>query len=168
MRALNEARKIRDDISAAQFRAVAAGAAVGVDDAEIRLQRSERIIRDFWARCRNHGNQSGLTGIRITHQPNISQKFQLKAKVTLFSGESVFVFARSLMPGFGKVLIAAPPAPAVGDQYTLSGSREIGDCRAVLIKRQRSNRNAQNHVLTGVAGTIRAFAMTAAIGLELA
>ena len=37
--AFDEARKIGDDESASEFGAVAAGAAVGVDDAEIRLDR---------------------------------------------------------------------------------------------------------------------------------
>src|SRR5712691_9121119 len=88
--------------------------------------------------------------------------------MTLFAGKSVFVFARSLMPGLGKVLIAAPAASTVGDQHALARSGEIGDSRSLIVEHQRANGNLQDHVLPGMAGAVGAFAVAAAVGLEFA
>src|SRR6267154_4551647 len=97
VRSFDEAGKIGDDKSAAEFGAVAAGAAIRVHDAEIRFQCSERIVRNFWTRGGNHRNQSGLPSIWVTDQSGISQQLQLKTKMPLFAGESIFMFARSLV-----------------------------------------------------------------------
>src|SRR6266852_5057317 len=167
--AFDEAGKIGDDKSAAELGALPAGAAVGVDDPKIRFQRGKGIVGDFRARCGDNGNQSGLADIGVTHQADIGQKFKLEAKMALFSGKSVFVFSRSLMPRLGKVLIAAPAAATVGDQYALASGGEIGDGRAALIvEHQRADGNLQDHVLTGMTGAIGTFAVAAAIGLEFA
>ena len=50
VRAFDEAGEISDDKGAAKLGAVPAGAAVRIDDAEIRLERGERIVGDFRAR----------------------------------------------------------------------------------------------------------------------
>ncbi len=86
----------------------------------------------------------------------------------LLARKSVFMLARGLVPGFCKVLIAAPTAATVGDQDTLSRAREIGDGRAVIVEHQRADGNLQNHVRAGMARTVGAFAVAAAIGLEFA
>src|ERR1700686_4503269 len=98
MRAFNEAGKIGDHKSAAQLGAVPTGAAVGVDDPEIGLQRGKRVVGDFRARSRDDGNQSGLASIGVTHETDIGEKFHLETKMALFSGKSDFMFARGLVP----------------------------------------------------------------------
>src|SRR6266849_328668 len=168
VRTLDEAGKIGDDKSAAELGAVPAGAAVGVDDPQIRFQRGKGIVGDFRARRGDNGNQSGLAGIGITHQADIGQKFQLEAKMALFARKSVFMFARGLMPGLGKVLIAASTAATVGDQYALAGAGEVGYGRALIVEDQRADGNLQDHVTTGMTGAVGAFAMAATIGLEFA
>jgi len=45
---------------------------------------------------------------------------------------------------------------------------EVSDGSALIVKHQRADRNLQNHVLSGVAGAVGAFAVAAAIGLEFA
>jgi len=49
--------------------------AVGADDAEIRFERSERIVGDFGARGRDDGNQRGLASIGKTDQADIGEQF---------------------------------------------------------------------------------------------
>src|SRR5260370_18125541 len=121
------------------------------------------------ARCGNHRYQRGVAGSGETYQADIGQEIQLEAKVAFFAGESVLVFARSLMPGLRKMLIAASAAATVRDQDALAGRSEIGDSRAALVvEDQRSDRNAQNHVLAGMAGAVGAFAVAAAIGFGFA
>jgi len=166
--AINKTGEVGDDEGAAKFGAVSAGASVGVDDAEIRLERGEWIVRNLGTRSGNHRNQSGLARIGVTDQADVGQKFQLQAKMPLFAGKSVLMFARSLMPRLGKVLIAAPAASAVCDQDALARVGEISDGRALFVKHQRAYRNLQDHVLAGVASAVGAFAVAAPLGLEFA
>ena len=107
MRAFDKSGQIGDNKRAAEFSAVATCAAVGIDDAEIGLECGERIIGDFRTRGGNHRNQCGFACVRETDQPNIGKKFELKSKMAFFAGKAFFVFAWSLMPGLGKMLIAA-------------------------------------------------------------
>ena len=75
MRAFDEAGKIGDDEGAAEFGAVAAGAAVGVDDAEIRFERGERIVGDFGARGGDDGDERGFSCVGKTDEADIGEKF---------------------------------------------------------------------------------------------
>ena len=73
--AFDEAGKIGDDEGAAEFGAVAAGAAVGVDDAEIRFERGERIVGDFGARGGDDGDERGSSGVGKTDEADIGEEF---------------------------------------------------------------------------------------------
>ena len=55
----------------------------------------------------------------------------------LFAGESVLAFPRRLVPRFGKVLIAASAASAVGDQDALARGGKISDGRALIVEAER-------------------------------
>ena len=89
--------------------------------------------------------------------------------MALFPGESVFVFARGLVPRLGKVLIAASTASTMCDQYALTRGGKIGDGGAALIvKGKRADGHLQDHVLARMAGAVGAFAVASAIGLEFA
>src|ERR1700675_1574030 len=116
MGAFDKSREIGDDESAAEFGAVATRAAIRIDDAEIGLESGERIICDFRTRCGNYGNQCGFAGVRETDEADIGEQFQFEAQMALFAGETVFVFTRSLMPGLGKILVAAAAASALRDE----------------------------------------------------
>src|SRR5580693_9590545 len=169
MRALDKAREIGDDKRAAEFGAVATGAAVGIDDAQIWRERGKRIICDFRTRGRNYGNQGGFACVWEAYETDIGEKFQFETKMPLFPGSAVLVFAGSLVPGLGKILIAAAAAATLGDQHALSGNGQVGNGFAGLfIVSQRADGNQQDHVRAGVAGAVRSFAVTATISLEFA
>src|SRR6266478_1264638 len=168
VRSFDQAGKIGDHKRAAQLGAVSASATVSVNNTQIRFQRGKGIVRNFRARRGDYGNQSGLAGIGKSDQADIGQEFQLQTDMVLFAWKTIFMFARSLMPGLGKVLVAPPTATSVCDQHTLACGGEIGDGRALLVERQRADGNLQDHVLTGMPGAVRAFAVAAAIGLEFA
>src|SRR5271168_1315785 len=95
MRAFDETGQIGDDKRAAEFGAVAAGAAVGIDDAEIGLERGERIICNFRTGRGNHGNQCGLAGIGETNEADVGEQFKFEAEMALFSGKAILMLARS-------------------------------------------------------------------------
>src|SRR5579871_6415858 len=78
------------------------------------------------------------------------------------------MFARSLMPGLGKMLVAAAPATAMRNQNALSRLVEIGESFGCFaIEDHRAHGNLQNHVGAGMARAIGAFAVASTIGLEL-
>src|SRR5438552_1476928 len=169
VRAFDEAGKIGDNKSASEFGTVPACAAVGINDAEVGFERGERIVRNFGPRRGNHGNQRRLTRIGVANQADIGEEFQFEAKMTLFAGETVFVFARGLVPRLGKMLIAASTAPSMGDQYALARRGEISNRRtALIVKGKRADGHLQDHVLARMAGAVGAFAVASAIGLEFA
>src|ERR1700756_3370822 len=79
------------------------------------------------------------------------------------------MFARRLMPGLGKVLIAAAAVASVRDQNALARYGKIGDGLVrMLIVCDRANRHQQRHIVAGLAGTIRTFAVAAAVSFEFA
>ena len=87
----------------------------------------------------------------------------------LFAGKTFFVFARGLVPGFGKVLIATPSAAPMRDEDTLARSGKIGDGLAgLVVEDERANGYLQDQVRAGVASAVGAFAVTSALGLEFA
>ena len=89
--------------------------------------------------------------------------------MTLFAGMSIFVLARSLMPGLGKMLVAAPAASAMRDENALPGFGKVCEGFAgIPIKDQRADGNLQNHVFAGMARAVGAFAVAAAFGFEFA
>src|SRR5258707_429018 len=80
-----------------------------------------------------------------------------------------FVFARSLVPRFRKMLIAASSAPTLRDKHALAGRRQVGErFSGLVVENQRADRHLQNHFIAGVPGAIRAFTVAAAVALEFA
>src|SRR5580765_6938308 len=116
MRAFDEAGQIGDNKRAAQLSAMPASAAIRIDDAEIWIEGCERIIRNFGPGRGNHRDQRGFARIGKPDKANVGEQLQFETKVALFTGETVFVFARGLVPGFGKILIAAAAASTLRDQ----------------------------------------------------
>src|ERR1700751_3488313 len=77
------------------------------------------------------------------------------------------MFARRLMPWLGKVLIAAAADSPLRDQNAPARCGKIGDGLVrMLIVGDRANRHQQRHIVAGLAGTIRAFAVAAAVSFE--
>src|SRR5277367_4446108 len=73
------------------------------------------------------------------------------------------------MPGLGEILVAASAASTLRDQNALAGSGQVGDGFAgFVVVGDGAEGNLQDHVSTGVAGAVRAFAVTPAVGFELA
>ena len=169
VRAFDEAGQIGDDESAAELRAMSAGAAVSVDNAKVGLERSEWIVGNFRARGRDYRDQGGFAHVGEAHKANIREELEFEAEMTLFAGKSIFVFARGLVPRLREVLIATPTPATMHNKYALAWCGKIRDGFAALrVESERAHRNLQDHVLAGVARAVGTFAVAAAISLELA
>ena len=88
-------------------------------DAEVRLQRGERIVGDLRPRRRDARDQRALAGVGISHQPNVGQQLQLQPQRALFAGKSLLMLARSLVRRGRKPRVAASAASAVRDHDAL-------------------------------------------------
>ncbi len=162
----DQAWKIRDDEAAAEF---PAGAAIGVDYAKIGFERGERIVSDFRAGGGDDGNQCGFTSVGKTDEADVGEKFEFEAEMALFAGAAVFVFARSLVPGFGEMLIATPAVTAVSDEHALAGSSQIGDSFAGAgVENDSADGDLQDGIFAGASRAIRALAVSAAVGAKFA
>src|ERR1700722_3980408 len=89
--------------------------------------------------------------------------------MTLFAVLTFFMLARSLVPRFGEMLVAAPTAPAVRHKNPLAWCRQVRDGLIRLrIEYHRTYRNEQHHVFARLPAAIGAFAVTPTVGFELA
>src|SRR5437867_2696540 len=63
--------------------------AVDGNDAELRLERREWVVRNLRACRRDARNQSGLADVGIADQPRVRQKLQLQSKILFFTESAV-------------------------------------------------------------------------------
>ncbi len=80
-----------------------------------------------------------------------------------------FVFARSLVPGLGEMLVAASAAATLNDENALARGGKVNDnLSRLVVEHESADGNLQNHVPTGMAAAVRAFPVAAPVGLEFA
>ena len=97
----------------------------GLHYAQIRNQGSKRIIRNLRFGRGKPGDQGGFTGIRETHQANVSEQLQRETDSREFAGLPFFVFGGSLVCGRGEPSVTPAAASAVRCNPALSRSGEI-------------------------------------------
>src|ERR1700733_3679925 len=94
---------------------------------QMRFQRSEWVVGDFWASGGNARNQRRFANVGISHQRDVGEQFQLEPESSIFPGTSIFVFLRRLMCGSGEPRIATSTAATACDDNTLVGLSEVVD-----------------------------------------
>ena len=101
---------------------------VGIfDDADLRMQRGERIRRDFRARAGNGREQSGLARVRITDQADFRDDAQFQKKIAFVARLARLRETRRLARGGGEIAIAQSAASAFAQNKLLPVLREVGD-----------------------------------------
>src|SRR2546422_4521232 len=164
VRAFDQARHVGDHEAAIVAQA---------DDAEVRRQRRERIIRDLRTRRRHARNECRLARVRKAHQPHVGEQFQFESKILDLAS-----LARLHLPGRaigrrGEPSVPQTSASAVRDEDALALFGEIGEQSVRLIRvtrffvHERADGDGEIEIGRGVSGTIRAFAVSAALGREL-
>jgi len=106
---------------------------VGVfDDSDLRMQRGERIRRDFRARAGNGREQRGLASVRIADEADFSDDAQLKQKIAFVAWFARLRESRRLARSGGEIAIAQSAASAFAQDKLLSVRGEVGDQFALL------------------------------------
>src|SRR5579884_1312624 len=140
-------------------------------DAELRLERGERIVGDFWTRGRDDGEQRRFSGVRKPDDAAVGQQAQLQPQREAFSRLALFGKPRRL-PGAGReMLVAKAPAAALSDQNALARPAEVGEKpfrfafgRAVD---ERSDGHGDDEVLAAAPGFVRRAARLAGVAREM-
>ncbi len=101
---------------------------VGVfDDADLRMQRGERIRRDFRARAGNGREQRGLARVRITDEADFRDDAEFQQKIAFVARLARLRESRRLARGGGEIAIAQSAAPAFAQNKLLPVLRKVGD-----------------------------------------
>ena len=106
------------------------GAVVGeAHDAEVRLERSERILGDLGPRRGHHGEQRALAHVRLSEQPHVGDQLEHELQLALLP-----VFARLPLPGAlvrrgRETGVAASAAPATRHQQHIVRPHQLAQQR---------------------------------------
>ncbi len=143
-------------------------ALVDAHDAELRMQRGERIVGDLRLGGADRGEKSGLAGIGQADDAGIGDQFQPQPDGALLAGLAGIGLARRLIGRAFEIGVAEAAIAALHQRDALAGFGEIGEQRlAVLLVDLRADRNFQHHVLAIGAVHVLAHAVAAGLGLEV-
>src|SRR5262249_30662892 len=139
------------------------------DDAEMRLQRRERIVGDA-RRRRGHGAyKCGFARIREAEQTDVGEPLQFETKIAHVTRGARRRLARRAI---GRALeggIADAAASADGDLQPLAVADQVADdFLGIDVDDGRADRNTNDGVLTLLAGHLPAHPVLAALGGERA
>jgi hypothetical protein len=163
VRAFNQAGQIGYHEAAADARP----RSVRGDDAEMRLKRGERIIRNFRARGGDARNQRGFSCVGQANQSYVGQQAQFQAQMPFLSVLPILILARRLVPWLGKVLVAAPAVAAPRRDEAQARRGEIEQKFAgFFVVNQRAHRHFEHCIGAGFAVAVRALSMAPGIGAE--
>ena len=156
--ALDEPRDVGDD-----------EAAIGVDahDAELRMQRRERIVGDLRSRRRQRARQRGLAGVRRTEQADVRQQLQRELQVPALAGLADVELARRPIHAGLEPRVAAAALPAFRDEQLVAVARQIAELLAgVEIVHLGALGHLDVEIGAGLAGHVLARAAAAALGAK--
>ena len=93
----------------------------------MRFECGKGIRRDLRPCRRNARDERGLACVGEANETDVREQFQFEAHVALFALFTIFMLARSLMPGLAErwIPVAAPAASAMSREKALARLGEI-------------------------------------------
>jgi hypothetical protein len=158
-RAFYQAGNVRDD----------EGAEIAhIDDAEVRFEGRERVVRDLGFCRGDDGNKCRFSGVGETNKTDIRYQFQFKLQFLFLAGAALIMKFWG-PPRRGRKMSIAPPAlSALCDKMPLSGFGKIEFKLVVFgVQDLRSNRDLDRYVLAVLSRPVRTFSVPSAFGLVL-
>ncbi len=158
-RAFDEAGEVGED----EF-----GVVAEPDDAELRVERGERIVGDLRPRVRDARKEGRLAGVGEADEPGIGDQLEAQPYPELAARPAGAEAARGLV-GRGLVVEVAEPAVAAGQQDdALVRLGHVGeDGFLVVVEDFGADGHAQDDVLAVGAGALAAGAAAAVLGAEM-
>ena len=143
-------------------------AAVGIHDAELRMQRGEGIVGDLRPRRADLGEEGRLAGIGQADEAGIRDQFQPQPDPALLAGLAGIGVARRAVGRRFEMRIAEAAIAALGEHEFLAELGEVVDQRlAILVEHLRADRHLQHDRLAVGAMAVLAHAVLALLRLEV-
>nr|BFF11553.1 hypothetical protein GCM10025699_28560 [Microbacterium flavescens] len=130
-------------------------------DAEVGVQRGERVVGDLRPRGRDGRDQTGLAGRGEADQSHIGHGLQLELDVAFPSGGAEQREAGRLPLGVRQRRVAEPAEAAGGDDEAHAGVDHVDESLARGILHHRADRHGELERLAGRAGPVVAHAEAA-------
>ncbi len=159
-RAFDEPRDVRDH-----------EAAIGADahDAELRVQRRERIVRDFRPRGRERARERRLARVRRAEQPDVGEQLERELQVPRFTRAAAAELPRRAIHARLEARVAAAALPALRDEQPVAVAREVAERFAgVEVADLRALRHLDQEIRARRTGHVLARTAAAALGAEAA
>jgi hypothetical protein len=140
---------------------------VHAHDAELRVQRGERIVRHLGPRRGNRADERGLAGVRHAEESHVGEHAQLQLEHARFPGHAARELARRAVHAGLEVEVAQPAVAALGEKRALAVLREVRDRLAGPgIADHGADGEAQDDVLGAAPVAIGAAAVLAGLRAE--
>ena len=149
-----ESRALRGTFDdAGDIRQDKAASLVGIDDAEVRIERGKMIVCNLGMRLAHHGEKRRLAHIRKADQAHVRQQLQLQGHVAHLAREPGLGKARDL-PGRGREVHVPPAAAAAfGRHEGLAVGHVVHQAAGFRVTDQGSPRHPNLEIGAVLAGT---------------
>ena len=129
------------------------------------------IVGDLRPRRRDARDQRRLAGVREADQADVGEQLELQREELLFAGLTGFGPARGAIGRRDEPRVAAPAAPALGDEHALALFREIRKQAQLvalsgLLEHQRTDGNGDLEIRGRLTRPVGSLAVVAAARLE--
>src|SRR5713101_4535721 len=142
--------------------------AVDRDHTQLRMQRREGIIRDFWFGGAHARQKRGLPSVGETHEPRVCNQLEAQPDRALFAGKPRICTARRTIGGRFEMRITETAIAALGEDGAIANLGDIGEERfIVFVENLGALRHLEHDVGSSRTGTVLAHAVAAGLRLEM-
>ena len=138
----------------------------GLERAEVRLQRRERVAGDLRLRAREPRDQRRLAGVRQPHEPDVGEQLEVQLDQALLAVETLLGHPRRLPRRARELPVPAPAGAAARERDLLPGRDEVV-AGAVPALDLRARRHADDQRLAVGPVALRALAVPSALRAEV-
>src|SRR5215831_1018572 len=143
-------------------------AVVDRDDAELRMQRGEGVIRDLRLGGAHARQKRRLAGVGQAHKAGIRDQLEAQPDGALLAGKARIGTTRRAVGGRFEMGIAEAAIAALGEHGAVADPGEIGEERfVVFVENLGALRYLEHDAGAGRAGAVLAHAVAAGLGLEM-
>src|SRR5690606_18705238 len=137
------------------------------DDAEVRVQRRERIVGDLRPRRGQRARQRRLAGIRRAEQANVGEDLERELQVPLLAGLAARELPRRPVHAALERRVPAPSPAAARDEQPVAGLDQVAELLAgIEIDDLGADRHRDEEIRARRPGHVPAAARLTVLGLE--
>ena len=127
--------------------------------AQVRMQRSKRIVGNFRLCRRNGADQGRFAGIRQSKQSNVRHDLELEAELALLARQARHCLARRAVRAALELRIAPAALATLGDEQALAEADDIAELLICIdIDDNGADRDGNFEICAACAGAVLATA----------